>query len=107
MEQSNGRRRPYRNRMEIAAGILEIAKNCSRKTRIMYLGNLSFDLLQKYLDLLVNLGLLQTKPNEKEKIYVATEKGRQFLEDFSELQKHSEVVEAKKRSLEKSLKVSQ
>jgi predicted transcriptional regulator len=106
MERSNGRRRPYRNRMEIAAGILQIAKNGSRKTRIMYLGNLSFDLLQKYLEMLLNLGLLQAR-NEKEKIYVATEKGRQFLEDFSELQKHSEVVEAKKRSLEKSLSVSQ
>lgn len=105
MERSNSRRRPYRNRMEIAAGILEIAKNGSRKTRIMYLGNLSFDLLQKYLDLLVNLGLLQMR-NDKEKIYLATEKGRQFLEDFNELQKHSEVVEAKRQSLEKSLSVS-
>jgi predicted transcriptional regulator len=102
MERPNLPRRPYRNRMEIAAGILEIAKNGSRKTRIMYLGNLSFDLLQKYLDMLVKLGLLQMR-NEKEKIYVATEKGRQFLEDFSELQKHSEVVEAKRRTLERSL----
>ena len=88
--------------MEIAAGILEIAKTGSRKTRIMYLGNLSFDLLQKYLEMLVNVGLLQTR-NGKERIYVATEKGRQFLEDFNELQKHSEVVEAKKRTLERSL----
>jgi predicted transcriptional regulator len=102
MERGNIRRRPYRNRMEIAAGILEIAKNGSRKTRIMYLGNLSFDLLQKYLDMLVNLGLLQIR-NEKEKVYLATEKGRRFLEDFSELQKHSEVVEAKRRLLERSL----
>jgi predicted transcriptional regulator len=102
MERPNGRRRPYRNRMEIAAGILEIAKNGSRKTRIMYLGNLSFDLLQKYLEMLVGLGLLQVR-NEKEKIYMATEKGRKFLEDFSELQKHSEVVEEKKRALERSL----
>jgi predicted transcriptional regulator len=88
--------------MEIAAGILEIAKNGSRKTRIMYLGNLSFDLLQKYLEMLVNLGLLEIR-NGKETIYVATEKGRQFLADFDELQKHSEVVEAKRRTLEKSL----
>jgi predicted transcriptional regulator len=88
--------------MEIAATILEIAKNGSRKTRIMYLGNLSFDLLQKYLDMLVNLGLLQVR-NEKERTYVATEKGRGFLEDFNELQKHSEVVEARRRLLERSL----
>ena len=88
--------------MEIAAGILEIAKNGSRKTRIMYLGNLSFDLLQKYLDMLVNLGLLEIR-NGEERVYVATEKGRAFLEDFNELQKHAEVVEKKKRALETSL----
>ena len=102
MDRARERRRPYRNRIEIAAGILEIAKSGSRKTRIMYLGNLSFDLLQKYLDMLVKLGLLSVR-NGDEKIYVATEKGREFLEDFNELQKHSEVVDAKKRALEKSL----
>ena len=88
--------------MEIAAGILDIAKNGSRKTRIMYLGNLSFDLLQKYLDMLVNLGLLEIR-NSEERVYVATEKGRAYLEDFNELQKHTEVVERKKRALETSL----
>lgn len=88
--------------MEIAAGILEIAKNGSRKTRIMYLGNLSFDLLQKYVDMLVKLGLLEIR-NDHERVYVATEKGREFLEDFNELQKHAQVVEAKKRVLERSL----
>jgi predicted transcriptional regulator len=102
MDRANVRRRPYRNRMEIAAGILEIARNGSRKTRIMYLGNLSFDLLQKYLDMLVKLGLLESRTG-KEKTYVATEKGRRFLEDFSELQKHTEVVESKKRALERTL----
>jgi predicted transcriptional regulator len=102
MDRARERRRPYRNKMEIAAGILEIAKNGSRKTRIMYLGNLSFDLLQKYLDLLVNLGLLSVR-NGEEKVYAATEKGREFLKDFEELRKHAEVVEAKKRALEKSL----
>jgi predicted transcriptional regulator len=102
MEHRNTHRRPYRNRMEIAADILEISKNGSRKTRIMYLGNLSFDLLQKYLDMLVNLGLLEIRSGE-ERMYVATEKGRAFLENFNELQKHAEVVETKKRALEISL----
>ena len=88
--------------MEIAAGILDIAKTGSRKTRIMYLGNLSFDLLQKYLDMLVNVGLLELR-NGEEKMYIATPKGRAFLEDFTELQKHSFVVEEKKRTLEASL----
>ena len=68
----------------------------------MYLGNLSFDLLQKYLDMLVNYGLIQVQ-NSNELTYVATEKGCQFLEEFSELRKHSEIAENKKRFLERSL----
>jgi predicted transcriptional regulator len=95
-------RRQYRSRIQIAADILEIAKDGSRKTRIMYQGNLSFDLLQKYLDMLVNFGLLEVRGGA-EKSYIATEKGRRFLEDYRELQKYSEMVEVKRHSLESSL----
>ena len=84
------------------ANILEIAKNGARKTRIMYLGNLSFDLLQKYLEMLSTCNLLQPR-NGRDKTYVVTEKGQQFLADYYELEKHSEVVESKKRLLERSL----
>jgi predicted transcriptional regulator len=68
----------------------------------MYLGNLSFDLLQKYLEMLSICGLLQQR-NGPDRTYMVTEKGQRFLEDFYELEKHSEVVESKKRLLEKSL----
>lgn len=102
MEQIDVVRRPYRNRMEISAGILDIARNGTRKTRIMYRANLSFDLLQKYLDMLVNAGLLELRGND-DRTYVATEKGRKFLEDFNELQKYSTVADEKKRTLEQSL----
>ena len=95
-------KRQYRSRIQIAADIIGIASNGSRKTRIMYLGNLSFDLLEKYLDMLVNYGLIEKK-NGSGTTYVATDKGRRFLEDFNELQKHSEIVQTKKRSLETSL----
>jgi len=95
-------RRQYRSRIQIAADILEIAKDGSRKTRIMYQGNLSFDLLQKYLDMLVRFGLLEVRGGS-EKSYIATEKGRRFLEDYRELQKYSEMVEVKRHSLESSL----
>ena len=88
--------------MEIAASILDIAKNGSRKTRIMYLGNLSFDLLLKYVDLLINLGLMQIVDGP-EKTYITTEKGRQFLADFQELQKHAEAAEEKKQTLGRML----
>jgi predicted transcriptional regulator len=94
-------KRQYRNRIQIAANILEIAKEGSKKTRIMYLGNLSFDLLQKYLDLLIDYGLVEVHGSD-DKEYVATEKGRHFLEEFYELQKYAEVVKEKRRVLETS-----
>jgi len=71
----------------------------------MYLGNLSFDLLQKYLDMLMSFGLIEIR-GAAEKTYVATEKGRRFLEDYYELQKHSEMAEDKKRALESCLVAS-
>jgi predicted transcriptional regulator len=97
----NGKRQ-YRSRIQIAADILEIARSGSRKTRIMYQGNLSFDLLQKYLEMLVRFGLLEIHGGP-EKNYVATDKGRRFLEDYHELKKYSGMVESKKRALETSL----
>ena len=95
-------KRQYRSRIQIAADILEIAKEGSRKTKIMYQGNLSFDLLQKYVDMLVNFGLLEVE-EKSEGGYIATPKGRQFLEDYRELQRYSEMFEEKKRTLETSL----
>ena len=96
------RKRQYRSRIQIAADILQIAKAGSRKTKIMYLGNLSFALLQKYLDMLVNYDLLEVQGGP-DKSYIATEKGNQFLEDYYELQKYSEIVDSKKRALEASM----
>jgi len=99
----NGKRQ-YRSRIQITADILEIAKTGSRKTKIMYLGNLSFDLLQKYLEMLVNYELLEVHGGA-EKNYVATEKGQRFLEDYRELQKYSEMADSKKRALESTLAI--
>lgn len=84
--------------------MLDIAKNGSRKTRIMYLGNLSFDLLQKYLGLLVNSGLIELE-RDNERMYVTTEKGRRFLEDFHKVQAYSEKAKTKRRALEESLSI--
>jgi len=97
-------KRQYRSRLQIAADILEIAMNGSRKTKIMYMGNLSFDLLQKDLDMLVNYDLIRIG-SDMEKTYIATEKGRRFLEDYRELQKYSGLVEFKRHTLEAILPI--
>ena len=95
-------RRQYRSRLQIAADIIEIAKDGTRKTRIMYLGNLSFELLQRYLDMLMSFGLIQVQGGNG-RGYIATEKGRHFLEEYRELRRLSEMVEGKRRALERSL----
>ncbi len=99
-------KRQYRDRIEITANILEIAKDGSRKTRIMYLGNLSFDLVQKYLSQLQQLNLVEVKDTPGgEKMYYITQKGDRFLSDFRELQKHAEIANSKKQVLEDALGV--
>jgi predicted transcriptional regulator len=101
-------KRQYRNKIEITANILELTKQGSRKTRIMYLGNLSFDLAQKYLKQLEQLGLVEVKSTEKrERIYNITARGVEFLSDFYELQKHSEIASNKKQILEGTLRAEQ
>gem|GEM_PF-603828 len=97
-------KRQYRNKIQITADILELAKQGSRKTRIMYLGNLSFDLVQKYLKQLEELGLVEVKGVGKgERIYNITPRGAEFLSDFYELQKHSEIASNKRKVLEVAL----
>ena len=96
------RQRKNRNRMQIAADILEVAKDLSHKTRIMYQANLSSELLRKYLDALTKSGLLHA-PEKGKKLFVITEKGHRFLEQFYELRHYSEIVESKRRALERDL----
>jgi predicted transcriptional regulator len=105
MEDASKGPRRNRNRIQIAADILEIARNGSRKTRIMYLGNLSYELLRKYLDLMVKSQLLELEGRSKQ-CYVTTKKGRSFLEEFAELQHYSELVAVKKQALDRHLSLS-
>lgn len=93
--------RKNRSRLQIAVDILMVTKDGSNKTRIMYQANLSFELLRRYLDFLTRSGLLKTVRNEKS--YVTTEKGYAFLEEYHEFQRYSEIVETKRRTLERDL----
>ena len=62
-----------RDRVGIVAAILEAAKGGASKTHIMFGANLSFSLLEKYLDVAVNSGfirleacLLYTSPSPRD-----------------------------------------
>lgn len=85
----------YRNRLDIIADILGVAGSGAKKTRIMYVANLSYGLLEKYLGVTVGLGFLRVDGNG----YAVTEKGEAFLEKYSAFSRRSSVVEKKFRSI--------
>ncbi|MEM3443026.1 MAG: winged helix-turn-helix domain-containing protein [Candidatus Bathyarchaeia archaeon] len=74
-----------RDKLYIIAEILEIAKEGTLKTQIMYRANLSFTQLNDYLGFMLKIRLLdKTVENDKE-IYRATDKGLSFLMRYREI----------------------
>lgn len=72
--------------MDILARMLEVAKEGSLKTQIMYKANLSFTQLNEYLTFLVQNDFVKVTFNEDgREIYVITEKGKNFLQRHYEL----------------------
>jgi len=79
--------RKRRNRLEIVAGILKVARDGIHKTGIMYQAGLSFAQLTGYLSFLVKYGLIEaTKKNEKV-IYKTTPKGIQYVKSYEEIKR--------------------
>lgn len=71
-----------RDRLFIIAEILDIAKDGTLKTQIMYKASLSFTQLKTYLSLLRNTGLLE-KVTEKNAVrYRTTKKGFEYLYSY-------------------------
>lgn len=79
----------YRDRLQIIASILSIANNKAKKTQIMYQANLSYKLLCKYLNEVVDAGLV----NLNEECYTLTSKGRKFLARHEEYSKRCRSLE--------------
>jgi predicted transcriptional regulator len=97
----------YRRKFDIIADMLLVASSGSgaKKTQIMYRANLSYKLLTKYLDEMRKTYLLSYE--RKQRHYVLTSKGKQFLEVYKEYSKRNRYiakslndVDGKKRLLE-------
>lgn len=86
----------YRGRLRIIADILRIASNGAKKTRIMYQANLSYKLLCRYLEDVLNAGLVTF---EKENSYVLTSRGEEFLERLDEYHKQRRQLEERLSSV--------
>ena len=74
-----------RDKLGIVSEILEIAKEGTLKTQIMYKANLSFTQLNDYLNFMLKTTLLTKFPARGKTMYAATEKGLDFLQRHYEL----------------------
>ena len=72
----------YRSRVDIIAAILEIAKEGSIKTRIMFGAALSFTQLKEYTNFLIDQGLME---RSEAGLHRTTEKGLKFLHMYREI----------------------
>ncbi len=87
----------YRSRLRIIADILVIAGNGAKKTWIMYQANLSYKLLGRYLEEVMNAGLVRFV---KGNLYVLTSKGEEFLKKCNEYHKQCEQLEEQINSVQ-------
>ena len=85
-----------RDKLCIIAEILEIAKDGTLKTQIMYRANLSFTQLNDYLKFMLKIKLLEKLAEKGKDVYMATEKGLDFL------QRHCELTELLKEEKSKN-----
>ncbi len=87
-----------RDKLCIIAEILEIAKDGTLKTQIMYRANLSFAQLNEYLRFMLKIKLIQKLIERGKEVYIATEKGMDFLQRQCELTELLKTEEEKSRN---------
>jgi predicted transcriptional regulator len=87
-----------RDKLCIIAEIIEIAKEGTLKTQIMYKANLSFAQLNDYLKLMLKIQLMEKLVDQGKDVYVSTEKGLDFLQRQCELTELLKTEEEKPRN---------
>lgn len=85
----------YRSGLEIIADVLEAVGDSAKKTKIMYVANLSYKLLEKYLKKTVEADLLS--PNND--CFEVTEKGKLFLERFKDFSSRYAKIEREREEI--------
>lgn len=87
-----------RDKLCIIAEILEIAKEGTLKTQIMYKANLSFAQLNEYLRFMLKIKLVDKLVNQGKDVYISTEKGLDFLQRQCELSEMLKIEEEKPKN---------
>lgn len=70
-----------RSSLDIVRDMLSVVTESSRKTRILYDAHLNYRLLEKYLKILLENGLLKCVDGS---CYLITKKGKDFLQNYEE-----------------------
>jgi len=78
--------------LQIIADILTVVRNGARKTKIMYQANLSYSLLNQYLDYAMETDLISVS-SENKGYYIITSKGFEFLEKYNKYSQRSKQLE--------------
>ena len=78
-------RKNNRGRIEIMADILNLSTVGIKKTHIMYRANLSYEQVLYYLGELQDKRLLEQRIEDGTTVFGTTEKGREFLDHFSNM----------------------
>ena len=71
-----------RSKFDIVIAILDVLSGGATKTKIVYKANLNFKLAKKYLDFLLEKGLVRTDGSS----YEITDEGKTFMKKAKELQ---------------------
>lgn len=83
-----------RDSLTIIMDLLDNIHQTTRLTRLLYKTNLSYAQLKKYLDMLIQMGLVQ-EVNEPCHGFLITEKGRAFLQIVASHQRKGKLSVAK------------
>jgi predicted transcriptional regulator len=72
-----------RTELDIACDLLSVARTGAKKTFLVYQTNLNFRIIKKYIQNLIDTGLLQCDSN----IYTTTDKGKTFVRQYKALRR--------------------
>ena len=69
-----------RHKLDVIFEILSLAQGGVRRTRLVYLTNINFSMLRRYLNVLFRMGLIEDKGRN----LVTTPSGARFVEEYDE-----------------------
>lgn len=92
----NGRKN--RRQTDIVADILRACGGGDLKTHIMYKANISYPLLQKYLQILLDNGLMLQNDYE----YKVSRLGREYLQIYEEADQTRSILEQREEDLQRA-----